>query len=1359
MPGTDDLQEFIEERLIAFDPDIDLSDGSPAQIEIVDPLVSRYTPDPFEIDLPAFIRARLRQEYPNLSAEDGEAIADTLIKPMEVLLDPIIREVTFLRNNKSLANPELLSPGEADSLMGNFFVRRALGGKSTGTVRAIFNSPISVSIGPSNTASTDDGLNYYPTTPQEISAEGMMFNQTGNQFYFDIAYEAEQEGDEYNVDAGSITSISNLQAAVKVTNPSRFRDGLPEENTIAYVERGESSLTERSLVIPRGAIARLFDQFQDLQHLQVVGFNDEEMLRDILTGGGLGSIILYGTDGATSDDGDGDGYSNLFNSATGGFVANIGSVGDVSNFVLTVADKDYDIVAVVSDNFIQIVDSGDSSSTMSDNLSGTQFVIRKSVLTISGIPGGIINPSATNGTVKIANDEIHIGGHSDFYVRGTSLDEEELVIEAVSDEEPITQAVGLETKITGYPDDIVRHTGIDFKYKGVKTGMTLVIETGGGVGSYQILKISPGGLGNQFIQVDPAPGSPATNLRYRVIDKIDVDLNEPKTLRGDGTDMKTVLGSVQVSTVSEVDFDAIGTEIGDTLRISGDQSLNAGDFDIKQITGTGNKILVLGTEMRKTSSTEAWSAFKLQSGIIPPVVRVTGVDILDSSKQPTGDSIPYALPVDIQSSAFSNIGVGQKVQVGDAQIGILSDDLGSGWTMPSTTDLQIVINGGSTHIITLTAGWTLTQVVSAINSGISGYNIAAEWTANEEYRLSIRSRNNWIKILSGGSANTHFGFSALYDEDNRQIKSSTDFSASSLDIESEKDSVYILTGDNIEFWFLHEVDSNGRMLVSRVDDNGRAVFPLSDLRASVRAGSRSFGKVRCYFLEPTSFEVRGAYHKAALDSGSHTPNVVYGVTADEEQRSEFQMDIYGDETSYYHFFPDPALNHYILPVTNESVPDNLDVTAGTTTVESNLNPTSAPGQYSRSAAIDFLLREALPGDILEVTYHPLQGTQDLGLLSYPGTLAGQTLIFSLENGPDKTVTFTNDLNGSSRLVSQINSQLGETIAYVEDTGGSGKFLRFESDISFELKAGGTALSQLGLTSVLGNNDAPAKGKYLIQDVGFVTLSPPADSTHSKVTVSEKIDDAAWTQFTSGQAGPSQHFKIYRRGVQRVSSTDMNDNQEGSLYYADIELVSYGPGNEFNIEQDQQLEASQFNSDGYYLSNEDANHSFSTQEKLNMHISRRLLTPGSTDSPENMTQINWQNIQINYERSPLVESVQNFAESNLDRVLNANIMVRHLTPHFVRFELFYQGGSQASVVREDIEDYIDGLLPEDVLEATAITSIPRRRGASRVESPITLLGVVHNIDRSIQIDRSKDAISRGRLATFIPDVITITRETV
>lgn len=1377
MPGTDDLRDFVEERLLDFNPDIDLSEGSPAQNEVIDPIVRRFTPDPFEMDVPTFIKTRLEQEYPGLNKEDGEALADLLIKPIEALLDPLIREVEFLRKNKSLIEPDLLAPAEGDALMGNFFVSRNTGTKSIGQVRVSFNAPTAISIGVGNEAGTDSGLKFLPRYPQEISAEQMLFNQDGNLFYADFAYEAEKEGDEYNVDANTITSIANIPTAVKVRNLNRFRDGVPEESTLSFIDRGESSLTERSLVVPRGAIARLFDQFGDLQHLQVVGFKDSEMDRDIIKGGGLGPIILYRADGQTSDDGNGDGYTDVFESPAGGLISYLDDIGGIVGFTLTVRDEDYPIVEVIDDQHIRVTSPLTIEQAgqvppplpelpeLPDGLSNEPFYIRKNMLTLSDIPGGIINPNGPNGEIIIYNDEVHIGGCADFYVRGVSSETEEIVIEALTDESPLYEGEDLETVVGSLPTDIVRVNALtSLVEQGVKTTHSLIIETGGDAGSYQILKVAPRGFAYE-LQVYPAPTNVATGLRYRIVNEIDVNLAEPKNPRGSGTDLKTVLGNTQVSTVAQVDFDALGAEVDDILRITGDGP-NVGDYLVQQITGTGNALLVLSAPMKKTGSNGVWQLFKLQQAIEPPIIRITSIDLLDSTNQDTGDIIPYAKPVDIQSYAFSNIGRGEKLLVEDAVVGILgSVDLSASPSSVNGKSLRIVINNGSLNVITFSGVTNAQDIVNQINSGIPGYNLADLYVIEGEYRLSLRSRNNWVVVKSTGGANVDLGFSTAYDEDNRQIVSVaavTDWTNHGL--EEEKDSVYIQTGPNVEFWNLQSVSSN-RLLVARVDDLGRAVFPLTDQNVTVKLGSRSFGKVRCYFLEPTSFEVRGDYRKALRKvsdppvAGEHAPNLIFGVIReDEELRTEFWLDVYSDGQAYKRYFPDPELEHTLLPVTNEDVPDNLFVTAGAGGgwVESESSPSTGPGRYSRSAEIDFLLREVRLGDILEITYQPIQGSQDItpttGII-YPTDVQGETLVFSIENGPNRTVTFTTNVTSPDKLVGEINQQLGATVAYVEeDTGASMKYLRLEADFYFILRSTGTAMSTLGL--VAGDNYANARGKYEIRSVGYISGTT---SNNKRLTVSRKIGDASWTTFTSAQRGPSQHFKIHRPGVQRVSATDMEQNVEGNLYYADIELVSYGAGDEFNIEPDLQLEAEHYVSDGYWLYNEDNSLTFSREEELRMRVSRRILTPGSTDSPENMTQVSQQNIQVNYERSSLVDQIQSFADSDLDRVLNASILVRHLQPHFVSFELVYQSGSKASIVEGDVEDYINGLLPDEVLESSAITDAPRNRGATRVEAPVELIGVVHEFDRSIRIDRSEDSISRGRLATFIPDDLDIQRE--
>ena len=55
-----------------------------------------------------------------------------------------------------------------------------------------------------------------------------------------------------------------------------------------------------------------------------------------------------------------------------------------------------------------------------------------------------------------------------------------------------------------------------------------------------------------------------------------------------------------------------------------------------------------------------------------------------------------------------------------------------------------------------------------------------------------------------------------------------------------------------------------------------------------------------------------------------------------------------------------------------------------------------------------------------------------------------------------------------------------------------------------------------------------------------------------------------------------------------------------------------------------------------------------------------------------------------------------------------------------------------------------------LETSDMHDIIRRLGSSKVQQPITVVGIEHNSDRSIWSSRSEDAISTGRLSAMIPD---------
>jgi hypothetical protein len=237
----------------------------------------------------------------------------------------------------------------------------------------------------------------------------------------------------------------------------------------------------------------------------------------------------------------------------------------------------------------------------------------------------------------------------------------------------------------------------------------------------------------------------------------------------------------------------------------------------------------------------------------------------------------------------------------------------------------------------------------------------------------------------------------------------------------------------------------------------------------------------------------------------------------------------------------------------------------------------------------------------------------------------------------------------------------------------------------------------------------------------------------------------------------QSFRVMREGVQRCSTGQMALNvAEAGLYYFDVELISEGTGDLWNIAANLQFTVSLFRSDGYYLTTDDENLTFSPVEKPRLVLSRSVLASGVDDDPVNATPLTNTNIQVTYDRLSLVSDVQNFLTAETERVVCANPLARHLIPHFVRMTVEYTGGSTEDVVLADIEDYIHNLFPIDTLDASDVQKLVTDRGATYVKNPLDMLAIVHNLDRSIWAQRSQNQLSTSRLSSFIADVVTVSR---
>lgn len=1325
-----DLEVFIRERGTSFDETLDVTPGSPYDVQVVQPILRRIGTDPFSANFPLFAQDRLNQDFPDLATKEGDALSDLVIKTNTVLWAPILREVQRIKNNLSFRDPTILTLDEAEALGANLFSERNRGTFARGQTRIYFAQPQKASVSPANFVTSKNGLHFFPDSIQSIDVNEMLLNVEGTLYYFDINVIAEKPGDQYNIGPDEIGTIANISSAVRVTNKRRFRFGNPDESAVAFVDRIQQELSERSLVTLRGIGAQITKTFPEVTRLGVVGFNDPEMQRDIITGGGFGPMRAFGFSAQPVPDGENQARTRRLDMAADGvdFTALIGPAGatPASIFYITLVDgfggdtpriRDLTVQKIVSATQLDVVEQ----DIFMGVLSAYTWMLRKKELTISGIPGGILFPDGTNGTVSVPDGQVHIGGTTDVYVRGIDFDSSSLIVDAVIDDSPVLSGTQLQIQ------DAFGHVVLnDFVLNGnyqvgdatyvalneaKAKGFSVQIVTGAAAGSYRVIDVSQPLFGSPILTLDPVPAAIlATDFRWRMTDLLDINIVEPKETRIEASDGITLQGIDFLESATSLDFQALGVSPNDILRV-----LNgpvAGDYTVKAVLAPFFNRVQVDRQFTNSASSLQYIIFRPNTagGLILPFIRITSIDLLDTSGQPVGSKIPYALPVDARSRAFANVANGVKVDVRDANLGIVTLFTTTGYNVAG---LNLTFNwnigsgapGGPTTVVFVGPNPVLPAAAAAQINTAFGKVVAYVVDGSH---VGITSLGGETQV-TGTSLTTLFGNTET--RSTRDIRSATVVSSGgwaafgavidpSLD-GFELDVLQVLDGFQIGFYD-HPRTNDPTVNVLKTDQNF-----APEVNRHIQFGARSIGTARVYFLEPTSIEF--------------TQNARLSVTLDNGITLNFK--------------PDPTNDIQKIPgLPNGVKPTDGDVAGG------------IGSAIMTSASIDFVKKGILPGDELVIDYVPLRGS--VALADPVATLALKTLILSVDGGADKTITYINDSLSipvadvtRSGVATQINQAVGKTICSIV-TVGANNYLEFKFDGSVIVRRTGTANTLLGFSTIADqNNDALNKGRRIIAAVGA-----------GQVTVS-------LTSPPFGFLGNESNigFKVFRPGGQRINATAMANNKaEAGLFYFDLELVSEGTGNLWNIASDVRMTTSGFDSDGYYLTTDDSNFSFSPLEKARLHLSRSFLDVGVSDDPENATQLSGQNIQVNYERSSLTGNVNSFLTAESERVVNESPLGRHLTPKFVRFDLVYLDGSKENEIIPEVEKIIREKFPNDPLEVSDIEKVFSDKGATSIQNPLELIAAVHNPDRSIILERSKNSLSVGRLSAFIPDVLNITR---
>lgn len=1314
-----ETKEFLEDLIVRFDPTLDLEEGSRVQAELIEPILARIGGDPFDDDMVTFIRTRIQEVFPNLAITEADELTDLLIDPMRVLLEPLAREIKLAKLRMSLRNIDSLSDDEVDALMANFFEGRRAGGFSVGVIRAFFAQPQTISVTLVHIATSRGGFRFTPTRAQQITADQMLLNVEGSEYYVDFNYTAENRGTEYDVEPGEIISIANLPTCTRVRNIRRFRGGVARESNTEFAARVQQGTSDKTLTTQPGIVAVLNENFPELRQVFEVGFGDTEMQRDVIKGGSLGSVppddtlgSFFGI-GTPQDDLDADLTTTYLSASTGNFVSRIGAVGSeptdwylsMSYFTTTpvaLVVVDVKVLQVLSDTLVKT----DYELPLDIGPDSVIWALRRKSLTISDIPGGVVLPDTIDGNLEIRTDEVHIGGKTDIYIAG-GVEDASSQISGLSDELPLVRGLNAQTQ-GGVPgdEDLVILNDVGSFLDDVVPGMSLVLSEGADAGAYRILEVltSP-----DRVRLDADMTGTQGNLSWKIVDEINVDLVVPKDILAEGADLAMGAGSDVVSTSSSFNFVDAGIAVGDILAVDADPG--GGEFTIIEVNAVTVRI---EPPAPRTLSGVGYVISRRSEGVVTPVLRIRTLELLDASGSPNGTTIPYRDPVLVMSNAFQNEGSGFLYD-GPALSGLLSAGFTGALAVGSQSIDWSVFDpdrmwdaAAATGSFSFTAGSkTVSQMVTALNANLALQNagvraVALSYGGNDYLGFTCIRHFR----ITGGTALALLGITA--SASNCQIRGVPGVSFTSLKVRR---------GDLVEFTEGNNAGAGIRVITDPTLASDFAVSgygplgpagttalynnqPLNpDAGGRVRIARPSVGSARAYFLSPTSAEFRYA-------------------------ETRFTVELNGQLLTYR---PDPENARTLIPP-----PPSTDLPNSATT-DSSSNTLS-------DASSDFLLLGITAGDLLDVLYVPITGTSPLAAV---GTIAvgGLTLIVRLGDDPYITVSFPFAMTRDD-VVDYINEQVGVEIASL--TGGGN--LQLKASVRLDISSGSTALGVLFISTL--NSDHPSKGTYIVSSAAENTL---------QLAVATPL---------SGGSVAGTHYQV-RRFVQRISSTEMNLNVDASgLYYATVEAVSTLPGDRHNIGNQVALEVTGHYADGYRLSTGNETTSFSRAESLNAQLSRTLLLVGSSDSPEEYVQLSGQNVQVAYERSPLVDDIQSFCNSVFRRVLCEEILVRHLLPHYVSVNWSYAGGSSEPDMTRAISDALDAIEGGQELEVGDLTDLLRRRGATSVYTPDAeavngrsaplLLVVRHEIDRSVRASLVRDVVTAVRTQRYLPDNIALKR---
>lgn len=159
---------------------------------------------------------------------------------------------------------------------------------------------------------------------------------------------------------------------------------------------------------------------------------------------------------------------------------------------------------------------------------------------------------------------------------------------------------------------------------------------------------------------------------------------------------------------------------------------------------------------------------------------------------------------------------------------------------------------------------------------------------------------------------------------------------------------------------------------------------------------------------------------------------------------------------------------------------------------------------------------------------------------------------------------------------------------------------------------------------------------------------------------------------------------------------------------------------------------------YYLKVTDPKLRFSIKEELTLHMHEDYV--GST-------------VKVNYSWIPEMKSLQDWVLAPENRVVTADLLVKHFEPAFTSFHIAYYADNEIADMEQLLKLFIVDMRSGEPLQESDIIDYCHTLGAVHVVNPFTLRVETHKVNGEIDIQESPDEIITTRTSVFLPDRIT------